>query len=374
MIAYSLKRRQLLQGLCGASVVLLANQVQAATGHQQASLSELARQRSLLWGAAITTDMLAIPELAALYRQQTRLLVPEWEMKWEVLQPSPDRFDFRRSDRLLAFARSYQAQMRGHTLLWHQQLPKWLASFTQAETATALQRYITTVVGHYRGQLHSWDVINEPIAEDGQGLRPNLWLQQLGPSYLEQSLRWARAADPQVPLVINDYGLEADSPLAIRKRGQLLRLVQTLRDRDAPLQAIGFQAHLVANPQAPPNFTGFAEFLADLSRFDLDFYITELDVNDQALPANDADRDREVAGLYQRFLSAILPIPRLQLVTTWGLSDRFSWLNQFAPRADGLPQRPLPFDSDFQPTKTHGVLITLLQSFSSRSNHRSSAE
>lgn len=373
MIAFPLKRRQFLQGLCGASAILLAQQVQAAPARLQ-SLAELAQQRSLLWGAAITTDMLAIPDLAALYRQQTRLLVPEWEMKWEVLQPSSDRFDFSRPDRLLAFAQSYQAQLRGHTLLWHQQLPKWLASLTPAETATALQRYIATVVGHYRGQLQSWDVINEPIAEDGQGLRPNPWLQQLGPSYLEQSLRWARAADPQVPLVINDYGLEPDSPLATRKRQQLRRLVETLRDRGAPLQAIGFQAHLVANPQAPPTFTGFAEFLADLSRFDLDFYITELDVNDQSLPADKSVRDREVALLYQRFLSAVLPIPRLKLVTTWGLSDRFSWLNQFAPRADGLPQRPLPFDSAFQPTETYGNLITLLQSFSNGSNSRTSAE
>ncbi|UOW71215.1 1,4-beta-xylanase [Synechococcus elongatus PCC 7943] len=373
MIGHTLRRRQFLQGLCGASAVLLAQQVQAAPARLR-SLAELAQQRSLLWGSAITTDMLAIPDLAALYRQQTSLLVPEWEMKWEVLQPSPDRFDFSRSDRLLAFAQSYQAQLRGHTLLWHQQLPQWLASLTAAETATALQRYITTVVGHYRGHLQSWDVINEPIAENGQGLRPNLWLRQLGPSYLEKSLRWARAVDPTVPLVINDFGLEPDSPLATRKRLQLLRLVQELRDRDTPLQAIGFQAHLVANPQAPPSFTGFAEFLADLSRFDLDFYITELDVNDQALPANNAERDREVAQTYQRFLSAVLPLPRLKLVTTWGLSDRFTWLNQFAPRANGLPQRPLPFDSVFQPTETYGNLITLLQSVSNGPNSSTSTQ
>lgn len=363
LLGSSLKRRQFLQGLLGASAVLVTRPSRAALGSRP-SLAELAQQRSLLWGAAISTEMLAIPELAALYRQQTNLLVPEWEMKWEILQPSPDRFDFQRPDRLLSFARSYQAQMRGHTLLWHQQLPQWLTGQSQTETATALQRYIETVVSHYRGQLQSWDVINEPLAESGQGLRSNLWLSQLGPRYLEQSLRWARAADPQVPLVINDYGLEADSPLATLKRRALLQLVESLRDRDAPLQAIGFQAHLVANPQAPPSFTGFAEFLADLSRFNLDFYITELDVNDQALPATVANRDREVARLYQRFLTAVLPVPRLKLVTTWGLSDRFSWLNQFAPRSDGLPQRPLPFDSAFQPTETYDLLVTLLQSVS----------
>ncbi|QFZ91841.2 endo-1,4-beta-xylanase [Synechococcus elongatus] len=361
MTRFALKRRQFLLGIGGLSAALLTGQPLRVEA-QQPSLAELAKQRSLLWGAAISTEMLTIPDWAGLYRQQTRLLVPEWEMKWAVLQPDRDRFDFSRPDRLLTFARSYPAQLRGHTLLWHQQLPTWLNNLTATETETALQRYIDTVVGHYRGQLQSWDVINEPIAEDGYGLRPNRWLQQLGPNYLEQALRWARAADAQVPLVINDYGLEPDSPLATRKRQQLLQLVATLRDRDAPLQAIGFQAHLVANPQAPPSFTGFAEFLAELSHFDLDFYITELDVNDRALPANFAERDREVAHLYQRFLTAVLPTPRLKLVTTWGLSDRLSWLNQFAPRADGLPQRPLPFDFNFQPTETYGILVSLLQS------------
>jgi endo-1,4-beta-xylanase len=199
-------------------------------------------------------------------------------------------------------------------------------------------------VGHYRGQLQSWDVVNEPIAEDGSGLRRDLWLERLGPGYIARALTWAHRADPKAVLVINEYGLEGDDARSARKRETFLALLRQLRREGVPLNAVGLQGHLYANGSGPTTFRSLPGFLRALAALDLDIYITELDVNDRELPAAVPERDRRVADVYAAFLAAVLPEPRLKLITGWGLSDRHTWLNRFFPRADGLPQRPLPFD------------------------------
>lgn len=323
---------------------LLGWGVAAALPRRGDSLQVLAAAGGRTWGAAVTNEQLRDPSFRALVVAQTGLIVPENEMKWDRLEPAPGRFDFSASDQLLAFARGEGLAMRGHTLVWHQQLPNWVKELPAPELRKTLERHIRTVAGHYRGQLQSWDVVNEPIADDGTGLRRSLWLEKLGPDYIAQALTWAHAADPTARLVINDYGLEGDDPKSARKRQQFLALVRDLRRRGVPLHAVGLQGHLYANGSGPTTFTQLPAFLQALADLGLDIYITELDVNDRSLPGAIEQRDRAVAAVYADFLKAVLPQPRLKLLVGWGLSDRFTWLNAFFPRADGLPQRPLPFD------------------------------
>jgi endo-1,4-beta-xylanase len=123
----------------------------------------------------------------------------------------------------------------------------------------------------------------------------------------------------------------------------MLRLLRDLRQRRVPLQAIGLQAHLYATADGP-TFRRLPDFLKALADLDLDIYVTELDVNDRELPASIAQRDARVAEIYGSFLAAIHNQPRLIMITSWGLSDRYTWLNQHFPRSDGFRQRPLPFD------------------------------
>lgn len=334
------RRRLLLVFLLG----VLGWGVAAALPRRGDSLQALAAASGRIWGAAVTNEQLRDPSFRALVVAQAGLIVPENEMKWDRLEPAPVRFDFSASDQLLAFARAEGLAMRGHTLVWHQQLPNWVQELPGPELRQALERHIRTVAGHYRGQLQSWDVVNEPIADDGTGLRRSLWLEKLGPDYIAQALTWAHAADPTARLVINDYGLEGDDPKSARKREQFLALVRDLRRRGVPLQAVGLQGHLYANGSGPTTFTQLPAFLQALADLGLDIYITELDVNDRSLPAAIPERDRRVAAVYADFLQAVLPQPRLKLLVGWGLSDRYTWLNSFFPRADGLPQRPLSFD------------------------------
>lgn len=311
------------------------------------SLRQLAQERGLLWGAAVQDGQLADQNFSKLLKAQAGLIVPENSLKWDQLQPEHGKFDFSKADGLLDFANNNKMSMRGHVLVWHQQLPAWLGSLNKQDLAMAMQQHINTVVSHYRGKLQSWDVLNEIIAEDGNGLRKSIWLDNLGPQYIDQALLAAHKADPNVPLVINDYGLEGDDPKTARKRATLLSLLKDLRSRGIPLQAVGLQAHLAATPTGP-TFNTLPDFLHKLAALNLDVYITELDVNDSQLAAGISGRDKRVADIYEDFLSVVTKDPNVKLVATWGLSDRFSWLNQAFPRSDHLPQRPLPFDMQEQ--------------------------
>ncbi|MCP9933652.1 endo-1,4-beta-xylanase [Cyanobium sp. Candia 9D4] len=325
------------------------------------TLQGLAAARGLRWGSAVTNDQLRDPGLRRLVSEQSGLIVPESELKWDGVEAAPGRFDFSAPDRLLAFARAQGLAMRGHTLVWHEQLPAWVKALPPAELDRAMATYIRTVVGHYRGQLPSWDVVNEPIADDGSGLRRSLWLARLGPDYIARALTRAHQADPKAALVINEYGLEGDDAKTARKRQAFLTLLRQLRQSGVPLNAVGLQAHLYANGSGPTTFRTLPAFLRELAALDLDILVTELDVNDRELPAAIPERDRAVAAVYGAFLAAVLPEPRLKLITTWGLSDRTTWLNAFMPRADGLPQRPLPFDEDNRPKAATATIQAALE-------------
>ena len=324
------------------------------------TLQGLAAARGLRWGTAVTNEQLRDHGLRGLVTSQSGLIVPESELKWDGVEASRGRFDFSAPDRLLAFAREHGLAMRGHTLVWHEQLPAWVKVLPAAELDKALATYIRTVVGHYRGALPSWDVVNEPIADDGTGLRRTLWLERLGPDYIARSLTLAHQADPAAALVINEYGLEGDDAKTAGKRRSFLALLRQLRDRGVPLNAVGLQAHLYANGSGPTTFRTLPAFLRELAALNLNIYVTELDVNDRELPAAIPERDRAVAAVYAAFLAAALPEPRLKLITSWGFSDRTTWLNAFFPRADGLPQRPLPFDENKQAKPATAAIMAAL--------------
>ena len=321
----------------------------APRGSASGSLARLAAARQLLWGTAITLPDLQDPGLRQLIAQQTSAITPENALKWDATEPQPGSFNLEEGDALVQFARQQGLAVRGHTLLWHQQLPGWLTALPAPELRRALERHVRTLAGHWRGQIHTWDVINEPIDEQGRGLRRSLWLERLGPGVYADTLRWAHEADPSARLAINEYGLEGDDPQTARKREALLTLVRDLRRRGAPLQVIGLQAHLLAPQQGAPQFRTLPTFLETLRQLGLEVQITELDVSDRQLPADPGRRDGAVAVTYGAFLAAVLPEPALRLVGTWGLSDQRSWLNQAFPRRDGLPQRPLPYDNTLRP-------------------------
>ena len=173
------------------------------------SLKDLALRKGILYGAATQHGKLSgDPEFAALFAQQCDLLVPEGELKWNTLRPTPDTFNFGPWDQLFAFTQQHQMKYRGHTFVWPQALPKWFAGYaTKSNAESLLTTHISKVMGHYAGKMQSWDVINEallPEVHRSDGLRNSPWLQLLGPDYIEMALRAAAQADPSALLVWNE--------------------------------------------------------------------------------------------------------------------------------------------------------------------------
>jgi endo-1,4-beta-xylanase len=310
-----------------------------------------AARKGLSYGAATRHSVLSSDAaFAARFGQECGMLVPEWELKWDMLRPSATQFDFAPADWLANFAQTHSQLFRGHTLVWHEALPEWFKPTVTAQNAEQFMlTHIQTVTQHFAGKVHSWDVVNEAVHEQGllggrpDGLRDTPWLKFLGPRYIDLAFHAAAKADPKALLVYNDYGLEQDTRQADAKRAAVLKLLTGMRDRQVPIHALGIQAHLQGSA-ARLNPGKLRQFLDDVARLGLKILITEMDVNDQGLAADCNQRDRQVAERYREYLSVALAQPAVMAVLTWGLSDSHTWLSEYFARADGLPVRALPLD------------------------------
>jgi endo-1,4-beta-xylanase len=257
-------------------------------------------------------------------------------------------------------------RVRGHTLVWHDALPAWLASqLTVANGQAIMTEHIHTVAGHFAGKLYSWDVVNEvldPASRRPDGLRNTLWLENCGVDYLERAFRATAAADPVALLVWNENYLELSNGFGAAKRAAMLNLLDGMLARGVPIHGIGLEAHLRADQATVLGDASYEAFLGELARRGMKIFVTELDVQDVTLPADAGARDQAVAQIYSRFLSATLRQPAVRGIVTWGLADSFSWIAGYRPRTDGLPVRPLPFDANFQPKAAYYAIAATLQS------------
>jgi endo-1,4-beta-xylanase len=235
-------------------------------------------------------------------------------------------------------------------------VPQWFKELPDRRTArAAMLRRVTDMVARYRGRIDSWDVVNEPVdaaTDRADHLRADVFLRQVGPEYLRLAHLAARAADPDAHLVLNECGVEYDTPDMDRKRAAVLDLVETMRRHQVPIDALGIQAHLSAG-RFPFSERKLRDFVRRAAALGLEIQITELDCTDDLAPADIAARDRLVADEYRRFLDVVLDEPAVKLVMTWGLSDRYSWIVRHENsaeerRADGEEERPLPFDRDLR--------------------------
>jgi endo-1,4-beta-xylanase len=329
------------------------------------SLRTHAAAHGLLYGAAVVPQLLDLDGVAAggttdpytlLVAAQANILVAENAMKWGALRPVADKFDFTQADKLMRFASLEGQRVRGHNLCWHESVPGWVkATATKDNARKILIEHIQTVAGHFRGQLHSWDVVNEAInPPDGlpDGLRKTMWLELIGPDYIELAFRTAAAADPQAKLTYNDYDIELDNPKQTAKRDAVLALLRRFKASGVPIHAVGVQSHLDASNALPGN--GLLQFIRDAAKMDLEVYVTEMDVNTHGVDGGPKDQDSAVAAVYKGYLHMVLREPNVPIALTWGLTSSNSWLNHArgsqSRRPDGARERPLPFDDDMKPT------------------------
>lgn len=291
-------------------------------------LRQLAKRQDLLIGTAVDMDALAAD---ATYRDRIATefssVTAENVMKWGLLEPVRGQLDFTAADQLVATARRNGQQVRGHTLLWHNQLPTWLTdgvangSIGPAELRTILRQHVFDVVSHFRGKLYQWDVVNEVIDDDAQ-LRDTIFLQQLGPGYIADMFRWARQADPRVKLYINDYNVEAGNP----KSDAYFELVKDLLRQRVPIDGFGAQGHLGVQF----GFNTASQVAANLKRFEdlgLETSLTEVDVR-MLMPADTVKLQAQAQG-YGVLLQGCLLARKCTSFTVWGYTDKYSWVPGF---------------------------------------------
>ena len=317
----------------------------------------------MLVGAAARPEQLSEPPYAATLAREFNMLEPEDAMKWELLHPALETFDFSQADRIVAFAISHHMKVRGHTLAWHQQNPPWLteARHTPDQLARILEQHIKTVVGHYRGKVFAWDVVNEAFDEDGAGrLRSTVWYDKpgiggadKGYAYIAVCFRWAHASDPDALLFYNDAAAEAINS----KSDKIYAMVRDLRQRGVPIDGVGFQMHI---SNLHPDIDSISANIGRFTALGVQVQITEMDV---ALPL-DADGKPTPADLqlqadvYRKIASACLAHAGCTAIQTWGFTDKYSWIGSHSKQTQGAA---LLFDREYRPKPAYDTLRKVLE-------------
>jgi endo-1,4-beta-xylanase len=286
-------------------------------------LRELAHQSGIRIGTAV--DIAALRGEAdyrkVLNREFTHVTA-ENAMKWESVEPQRGVYTWADADTLVENARRNGQRVRGHTLVWHNQLPAWLTAgvsdgtIGNDELRSILRDHITTEVRRYKGKIRAWDVVNEVVEEDGT-MRKTIWLDRLGPGYIADAFRWAHRADPQAKLFINDYNLEWNAP----KIETTVALVKDLQARGVPIHGVGFQGHLGIQYDYPGDWANVMRRFADLG---LEIAVTELDAR-MVLPVTE-EKLATQATYYSRALTDCLSVAACKELTVWGFTDRHSWV------------------------------------------------
>jgi endo-1,4-beta-xylanase len=352
----AISRRSLLLG-AAVSGVSRAGRTAESPPAPAGGLRQIAAERGLLYGSYIDlVDPSYGPEYHIVAAHECGLNVSS-RMDWANVAPTRDRTDFSGVDSDYSWSRAHDMKFRGHSLVWGEAAPGWYRDLPDRTAATdALRDHVARMCRHFAGRMHSWDVVNEAILISSgrpDKLRPQVFLDKIGAAYIDIAFAVARQHDPKARLVYNDFGVEVDTPEQIEKRGALLDLLDGLRKRGVPLDAVGLQSHLYFDLMSHFNDKQFSAFLSELAARGCEIMISELDVVDRGAPSDIAKRDADVAAIYRHYLAVALDNPAVKTVITWGLTDRKSWIvERGVPqtrRSDGLPPRPLPFDADYRP-------------------------
>lgn len=271
------------------------------------------------------------------------------------LHPEENYFDWFEADKLVEFCKINDKRLHGHTLIWHKQLPDWMENYegSQSDWELMFKKHIQTICSHFKGEVRSWDVVNEAFNENGT-LRSTIWKQKIGSSYIEKAFVYAHEADPDALLFYNDY----DIALNETKRKAILSLLNNLRQRGVPVHGIGMQMHIsILHPENKQ----IASALKEISDNDFKIHLSEIDVS-----VNPLGKDIEPsAKLFERQankLSAItlmyknIPSENQFGMTFWGLSDKNTWIRSYFNRED----YPLLFDDNYKPKPAYCKLIETL--------------
>jgi endo-1,4-beta-xylanase len=331
-----------------------------------ATLRELAPLTGRLLGSAAEVEHLdPDPTYQQTLVREFDSLTPQSALKWGVIHPEPERWDFDPADRMVALAEANGMRLRGHTLVWGGAAdppnPAWVDALTDpAELRAVVRDHVTTVVRRYAGHIPLWDVVNEPLRTfgdtgDTDGLHDNHFLRVLGPGYIADALATARAADPAARLFINENFVLEPGP----KQDRLARLVEELQAAGAPLDGIAFQGHVNFLPGLNrPTRDQVEAALRRFAAFGLDVEISELNVHLWGVEGDEVTRLGIQRRFYRDVVAACMAVDACRATTLWLFTDRYPTSIEQALGQDGMP---LVFDDDYRPKPAYfGVRAGLL--------------
>jgi len=308
-------------------------------GPSYATLREAAAAANRLIGAAV--DAAALADAGAQYSEtlarEFDYVTPENATKWGPLAPTSSSYDWQAADAIVDFAEGQQQAVKGHTFVWHEQTPSWVStSMSASELNAALKSHIETTLARYRGRMRAWDVVNEAVDVDtASGYRESVFHQVLGPDYIADAFRWARAADPDVLLFYNEIGAERLGA----KSDFMYAMIKELLDAGVPIDGIGLQSHVSTH-----RYPAEADLRANIRRFaelGLRVNISEVDARTKNVPGSQEARWLMERIAFQQVVGSCVVEPGCEAITFWGVTDNYSWINEEGE------EDPLLFDRSY---------------------------
>lgn len=335
-------------------------------------------------GAALSLDQISgkEPDAMALVARQFNTITPENILKWEEVHPEPGRYNFEAPDRYVVFGEKHKMHIVGHTLVWWHQTPDWVfhdaagRPLNREALLERMQDHIFTVMGHYRGRIHGWDVVNEAIMADG-AWRKSKWYEIIGEDYVLKAFEFARQADPAAELYYNEYDCEFRP-----KCEGVIRLIKNLQAKGVRVDGVGIQGHWFVDHPRIEEVEAYVQALAEL---DVKLMITEMDIG--VLPfypidakivdlsSFDAETQKQynpypnglpdgvqkaLAKLYAEFFSFFRKHKdKFSRVTFWAVHDGQSWRNYWP--ITGRADYPMLFDRRCQPKPAFDAVVKAAQ-------------
>jgi endo-1,4-beta-xylanase len=325
---------------------------------------------SFMIGTALAaTDILSRDDsIRKLVAKEFNAVTAENVLKWELVHPKPNVYDFKAPDRLVDFAEKNNIFLVGHTLVWHHQRPDWIFENNNGSTVSRevllsrMEEHINKVAGRYKNRIDAWDVVNEALEEDGS-LRESAWFKIIGEDYIEQAFRMAEKAAPNAKLYYNDYNL-----FEPEKRDGAIKLIKNLQAKGVKIDGIGLQGHYGLYY---PDLNQFEDSIKAFTELGIDIFISELDITvlplpggrnqgadialDIALDKQSEDKmnpypkelpaviEAKLGERYQEIFSVLNKYKdHISRVSLWGISDAHTWRNDWPVK--GRTDYPLFFD------------------------------
>ncbi|MEU8235620.1 endo-1,4-beta-xylanase [Actinoplanes sp. NPDC048967] len=305
------------------------------TGPPGTTLKAAAERSGRYFGAAMGRDRLSDNGFLTIANREFDMMTAVNEMKPDATEPNRGQFSFAAGDAIYNWAVQHGMRVRGHTLAWHAQQPRFWGSLSGSALRTAMIDHINGVMAHYKGKLYAWDVVNEAFAENGSRRSSNL--QSTGNDWIEVAFRTARAADPGVKLCYNDYNIEN---WTYAKTQGVYNMIRDFKSRGVPVDCVGLQTHFTGGSSLPGNFQ---TTLSSFAALGVDVQLTEADVTNAS------------ASQYQGLTQACMNVPRCTGITTWGIRDSDSWRGN---------ENPLLFDRNSNPKPAYTSVLNALNAAS----------